>query len=363
MEKPDIRKKLFKLAKSHEFILIIVAILGLSGTLEGLVGHFPLSYMENRAVLYLDNSNEKAISTFVILRIFNSVISELESGDVKISLPLLNAEIHPFKTLQPIEELVEQLSDVMLISITSISAQRLLIQVSRALALTIILPLGCVFFIIGSYFHQISISFGRSLTLGRFMIFLAIFLRFAIPVSGWAGDLLTEHFLTKNYGDSFTALREIAKSAENNDYQEKNSEEGSYSSQNNNKIDSKNIKNDSKDNKKQENSGFYYYITEKYSGIVQVYSDIQQEAKYYYNLTASVAPNLPNSAKYLIALFQIFILQTLVFPIIILFIFYIILKKITNQNFQITTDSIASLPGLRALLELKQQQSVKTQEE
>jgi hypothetical protein len=342
----DIRRKIFKLAKSREFILFIIAILGISGSLEAFMGHFPLSYMENKAVSYLDNSNEKAISTFVFLKTMNSIISVLESSDIG----LFGENFHPFDYLQPIEDLVKQLSDVILLSIISISTQRLFIQVSRAISLTIVLPLGCILCVAGLWFHKMTAYARRSLNFGRFMIFIAIFSRFVIPVSGWAGDLLTEHFLAKNRDESLAVLGAIAKSAENND-QEESKILGTNGGNAPNSSTSESIKpsSNSLDKTKEANTSFY--------------SDIAQKAKNFYNLTISVAPKLTNSANYLIALFQIFLLQTVIFPIILLFTFYILLKKITNQNFQLTTDSITSLPELTAFLKPKRQEPIKTQEE
>ena len=172
-------------------LLLLIAGLGYGGALEWAASHGPLGAVQHDVVAYLDKSEAKAVEAFAVARTINAAVSLLKSAD----LSAVVAQIAPLQVLEPVDDLAKQFSDVMVVSIVALQLQRLLLLMSRAWALSLGLPIGCVLLSLSAFLAQRTALSLRLATLGRGVIIVAIFARSVVPVAGLIGNGMTNEFL------------------------------------------------------------------------------------------------------------------------------------------------------------------------
>jgi hypothetical protein len=183
--------------------LVLIAILGYSGLLELAVTRGPLAIVEDRVAGYLDRSEAKAVDAFAAGRSINAAVSVLKSTD----LSAVVVQIAPMEVLEPVDDLAKQFSDVMAVSICAILLQRLILLVSQAWALTFVLPVGCMLLAASVIVSRRFATLGlRLAALGRSVVLLALFARFAVLAAGWAGDSITERFLAGDLNQAIATM-------------------------------------------------------------------------------------------------------------------------------------------------------------
>ncbi len=184
-------------------LLLLAALLGFSGLLEWGATHGPLGAVEHHVSAYLDRSETTAVEAFAVARAINAAVSLLKSAD----LSAVVAQIAPLQVLEPVDDLAKQFSDVMVISIVAIQMQRLLLLVSRAWALAILFPIGCIMVAAAVVLPRRIHWRTRLARLGRLAIIGAVFARCIVLAAGLIGNGLTDRFLAADLNDSMSVLR------------------------------------------------------------------------------------------------------------------------------------------------------------
>jgi hypothetical protein len=105
--------------------------------------------LDTIAEQYTESGLKRAFATFAAARAMNATISVIQSASVNVQA-VAGASLQPGEVLDPLNDLVEQFSAIMLAATLSFATQRLLIEVSSALLVTIILT---VLFVAWSVFH------------------------------------------------------------------------------------------------------------------------------------------------------------------------------------------------------------------
>jgi len=111
-------------------ILIPVLVLVL-----GIVWLKPLDALAER---YVETGFQRALATFAAARALNAILSTVQSASVSVGVGV-GASVHPGAILEPIDDLVEQFSALMLAATISFAAQRLLIEIFGAWPVSIFL--------------------------------------------------------------------------------------------------------------------------------------------------------------------------------------------------------------------------------
>lgn len=162
----------------------------------------PVSTVEAGAVAYLDASKTKAIEAFAAGRLLNGGISFLKS----VELTPFGVGAAPLQALEPIDDLAKQFSDVMLVSIAAILVQKLLLSIGTAVGLTILLPLGCALWLLADLGGDHPVA-ERVARLARGIVVLALFSRLVIPVAAWTDEALTREFLAPDLDRAVGAMQ------------------------------------------------------------------------------------------------------------------------------------------------------------
>ena len=155
----------------------------------------------------LDATMKKAFVTFATARALNAGISLLQSG--QLSVPVLGgASINPGELLDPLNDLVEQFSTVMLAATVALGIQKILLAVGSYWVLPPLVAAVAVIWIL--FFVS-----GRTSPRWVMQLFvLLLMVRFAVPVAMLGTQALSDTFLKPEYERSQLALDQIKRKAE-----------------------------------------------------------------------------------------------------------------------------------------------------
>lgn len=158
------------------------------------------------AAAHVDAALGRALVAFAIARTLNGVISVAQSTEVALEPAGIGVSMHPGELLDPVNDLIESFSSVMLVAAGSLGLQKLLIGVSSWLPLKITLTavlLGVIVIVFRA--HRGGTATTRRV--GRLAIFLLV-LRFAVPLASLASEGAYRIFLEPEYERSRIALDE-----------------------------------------------------------------------------------------------------------------------------------------------------------
>lgn len=155
---------------------------------------------------YIDKAFNRALITFGIAKTLNGVISVAQGTEVAIQPAGIGINLTPGQILDPVNDLVERFSWIMLASTTSLGIQKVFLTMS-----------------VWPMFSYVLISF---LSLGFLLLFtkkyvqfrifilrislLLIVLRFSVPLAGIANESIYHVFLENEYISSTQSLESTA---------------------------------------------------------------------------------------------------------------------------------------------------------
>ena len=179
-----------KLSLSTLFILVII--FNLNQTLD------------TSSKQYIDKAFNRALITFGIAKTLNGVISVAQGTEIAIQPAGIGVNLTPGQILDPVNDLVERFSWIMLASTTALGIQKVFLTMSvwPAFNYTLIsfTLLSLILLFIKTKKHiQLRILILR-------ISLLLIILRFAIPITGLANESIYNIFLENEYIESTEAL-------------------------------------------------------------------------------------------------------------------------------------------------------------
>jgi len=161
---------------------------------------------------YLDETLVKAGAAFVIARALNAAISVLQSFTVT---PFIG-ELGLGQALDPINDLVERFSWVMLAVTVAIGVQKLLLEIGVSIDLSALLVGSLILLIISLWLKQAQGY--RLRVLAYRILMLCLLIRFAIPLACWVEASVSTHFLADKQAAAMNSMEasqaQIAKIAE-----------------------------------------------------------------------------------------------------------------------------------------------------
>lgn len=152
---------------------------------------------------YTEQALKQALATFAVARGLNALISVAQGTEVALQPAGVGVNFAPGEVLDPINDLVEQFSWVMLAAATSLGIQQLLLEIFAAPAATALLalPLTALLFLLWRPLGPPALRHA----LLRVTLILLI-LRFAVPLAALANELFYDAFLEPRYAASTLAV-------------------------------------------------------------------------------------------------------------------------------------------------------------
>jgi len=243
---------------------------------------------------HVDTAFKRALAAAAIARGLNGVISVAQGTELGIQPAGVGVNFTPGEILDPVNDLVERFSWIMLLASSSLGVQKVLLEMSEWQGLLLALGLVALLLIASHFFMA---NERAKAVLGRLFLFLLL-LRFMMPLIAVANDFVYRTFLESNYIESSAALRSAQKAI------------GEINSE---------VRTETKapESVVERAVGFYKNFVEKI--------DLEQRYDRYRAAAGTVGENA-------IDMIVVFIMQTLVFPLIFLAILFGVLRRLTHWH-------------------------------
>ena len=153
---------------------------------------------------YADAALKRAVVAFAVARTLNGVISVAQETEFAFEPAGIGVTIMPGELLDPINDIIERFSWVMMVSTASIGIQAVLLRMSQWWGVTLLLVLACALMLYRLWGGQ-SPEWSRKLAYRTLLV--ALFLRFAVPVLMIATSLVSDTFLRAQAEEATAALQ------------------------------------------------------------------------------------------------------------------------------------------------------------
>jgi hypothetical protein len=161
---------------------------------------------------YLDQTLKRATIAYGLCRAANGLVSVLQEIDVGFEV-IGTITLSPFEWLDPLNDLVERFSWILLAAIASIGIQEFFIRLLPDSIINFILLPGLFLWLTGLWANKyLSINV---LAIGKQLVLLAVVLRFIIPAEVAINNWIYDYHLKNKYDQSIdnikTSVKEIKK--------------------------------------------------------------------------------------------------------------------------------------------------------
>jgi len=169
-------------------------------------------FMDQRAAADYEQLFQRAFVTFALARTINGVISVVQGTEIALQPAGVGVTLTPGEILDPVNDLVERFSWVMMGATISLGVQNVLLDISAWWVIQALVTLLAAWLLIRLWYPGQESEVTRAL-LKRFFL-LVLFVRFAVPVMLIANDLLYQQFLEERYQQSTEIITEAGKELE-----------------------------------------------------------------------------------------------------------------------------------------------------
>ena len=271
--------KTFIIKNWNKLLLVIFTLLALCLALSFTI--------DDNAKKLVDESFKQSVIVFGSAKALNAMIS-LAQG-TQINLPFVTVAVG--EILDPINDLVEQFSLVMLASMVSLGIQKILLNFVTTDIYNYLLFTSIIIFNFWLFKRFTNDEKIRNLFFK--ITFILLFLRFAIPMMAYVNEVSYNYFVKPQYN-----IEELNKDILD-------------VKDNVSKINQETIT-------QKQDSSFFNKVMEKF------------DSSYYEKKVNEYKDAVDNSSQYIIDLIIVFIFQTIFLPIIFLFLLYSFVKSIFN---------------------------------
>lgn len=274
---------------SLSFIFILAIIFSLTQTID------------TSGKQHIDKAFNRALITFGMAKTLNGVISVAQGTEVAIQPAGIGINLTPGQILDPVNDLVERFSWVMLASTTSLGIQKIF------LSITIWPTFNYVFvFILTLGLLLLFIKKTRYMNVRLFVLrvsLLLVVLRYVVPVAGLSNEYIYHLFLENEYiaaADKLdSATQQISQLNESEQFNQPD-------------IKKKSV---------WESAKAFYNSTSEMLDINRQIEEYKQAAK--------------ESTRHIINLIVVFVFQTIIIPVTFIFIVYFLFRYIVKLEFNL----------------------------
>ena len=157
-------------------------------------------FIDQRAAADYEQLFQRAFITFALARTINGVISVVQGTEVALQPAGVGVTLTPGEILDPVNDLVERFSWIMMGATISLGVQNVLLDISAWWAIQALVTVLAVWLLIRLWYPGQDSQVYRALLKRAFLLLL--FIRFAVPVMLIANDMLYQQFLAPRYQQS-----------------------------------------------------------------------------------------------------------------------------------------------------------------
>ncbi len=284
---------------------------------------------------YAQQSLTRALVTFTAARTLNGVISVAQGTEVALEPGGVGVIMTPGQVLDPINDLIERFSSVMLVAASSLGLQLILLEISSWWVVTAMLMVLLAVWLASIWSQGLRENKYVAMTI-RLALMLT-FVRFAVPVVIICTNLIFDTFLLTKH-DSATA--ELNKSSirieEINVQFNEATNPDEVLSQSDDQTTSETS---------DEASSYWGAMIDNLPDFEDIGSDFKRSTKKWYSGVANwfgsmnvsarmeqLETSAENATRHIVNLIVIFVLQTIIFPLGFLWIFVEVLKAAATRS-------------------------------
>ncbi len=159
-------------------------------------------WLDEKAEGYYEQAFARALVTFGLARALNGVISVIQGTELSLQPAGVGVTLAPGELIDPVNDLIERFSWVMLASSTSLGSQKILMDISAWWGIAAVVTLGA------AAWGLLQLRPGRR-RLARFalrFLLLALFLRFAMPAMVLLNEGIYTLFMADDYVSATTQI-------------------------------------------------------------------------------------------------------------------------------------------------------------
>ena len=157
-------------------------------------------FVDQRAATDYEQLFQRAFITFALARTINGVISVVQGTEIALQPAGVGMTLTPGEILDPVNDLVERFSWIMLGATISLGVQNVMLDISAFWLIQTLVALLAAWLLIRLWFPGQNPGLYRALLRRTFLMLL--FIRFAVPVMLIANDMLYQQFLEPRYQQS-----------------------------------------------------------------------------------------------------------------------------------------------------------------
>lgn len=169
-------------------------------------------FMDQRAAADYEKLFQRAFVTFALARTINGVISVVQGTEIALQPAGVGVTLTPGEILDPVNDLVERFSWIMMGATISLGVQNVLLDISAWWVIQALVAALAAWLLLKLWYP------GRGSQLNRILLRrvfpLLLFIRFAVPVMLVANDMLYQQFLEQRYQQSTEIITEAGKELE-----------------------------------------------------------------------------------------------------------------------------------------------------
>ena len=149
----------------------------------------------------------RAFATMVVVKGLNGVISVLQDVDVGFTPLGVGVNVGIGEVLDPLNDLLERFASVLLWAVASLGVQKVLMAIGASLGMKVAIALVGLAVLVVIWWRPTWSLTGRAL-LGRLFVLLLL-VRFAVPLGSLANEALYQSFLGDSYQVSMQSIEEM----------------------------------------------------------------------------------------------------------------------------------------------------------
>jgi hypothetical protein len=185
--------------KERRIIWTLLALIALAAAVSGIA--------DDTAESYAEDAFKRALVTFAAARTLNGVISVVQSTEVGVGVTVAVGQI-----LDPVNDLIERFSGVMLVAASSLGLQNVLLGITAAWGVTVALIAATLFAVVTLWWPGLAKSKVAAAASRIALVMLCV--RFIIPVLVIATNLVSDVFLAPRQEEATAAIEMTTKDIE-----------------------------------------------------------------------------------------------------------------------------------------------------
>lgn len=245
--------------------------------------------MDSIAIKQIDTGLNRALVSYATARTLNAVISVAQGTEVAIEPGGVGVVLTPGQALDPINDLVEQFSTLMLVACVAFGVQKILISIGGYWLISMALTAAAIGWAWLHFRHS-----KPPVWLNKLLVVL-LMIRFAIPIVTLGSDMLFQQFMAADYAASEQIV--VSASGQITEISQPNPPAA-------------------------EGGGFFDELKQKASSLwSQAKSTADVKAHY-----SKLKQAAEQWAIHIIKLIVIFLLQTLIIPVLLMWMLYAVFR-------------------------------------